>query len=78
MTATIHTLHGEVQAPREQISYFDFVHKSVLAARVTIEISRGFAQLVIDESLKSENKYLAEEALTFLKCLDKIEKGRMA
>lgn len=77
MTATIHTLHGEVQNPIRPQTYFDFVHKSIMLTVAIIDVSRRFAQIILDESLRDGNSYLAGEAQAFIEHLEKLEKGRM-
>lgn len=76
MTATIHTLHGEIQSPNRQRSYWTLIHETAmtnLRAKYLKQASTMFGQIVIDESMKSGNSYLAGEASKFLEFLQSLE-----
>lgn len=76
MSATIHTLHGEIQSPDKQRSYWDLIHETAmtnLRAKYLKQASTMFGQIVIDESLKSGNSYLASEASKFLELMQSLE-----
>lgn len=76
MSATIHTLHGEIQPPDRQRSYFEHIH-AVAMANLRIQClkvaARRFAEIIIDDSLKSGNSYLAGEANAFLEFMQTME-----
>lgn len=74
MTATIHPLHGEVQSPGEQRSYWDHIHEIAmirLRYQYQREWSRKFAQDVMDYAAQSGDAYLALCASNFLEQLEK-------
>jgi len=74
MSATIHTLHGEIQSPNEQPSYWDYIHQiamSRLRYQYQCEWSRKFATDVLDYAAQHGDAYLAMSAANFLEQLEK-------
>lgn len=74
MTATIHTLHGEVQSPNEQPTYWDYIHEAAmirLRYQYRCELSRKFAQDVMDYAAQAGDSYLKEAAANYIEQLEK-------
>lgn len=74
MTATIHPLHGEIQSPTEQRSYWEHIHEIAmirLRYQYQREWSRKFAQDVMDYAAQSGDAYLVASASNFIEQLEK-------
>ncbi len=75
MTATIHTLHGEVQSPSEQRSYWDHIHDIAmirLRYQYHREMTRKFAQDVMDYAAQIGDSYLKESAANYIEQMEKV------
>lgn len=76
MTATIHPLHGEIQSPTDQPSYWDYTHQAAmirLRHQYLRERTRKFAADVMDYAAQQGDAYLAMSASNFLEQLEKTE-----